>query len=127
MNTDGTGPDGICDRVTACAGTVANAIGLGLPEVIYENALAYESRMAGLAVRQQEAVPICYDGVIVGNYTVDLLVENAVLVELMAVPRRNAFDSARCTRFLKATGLARSMLVNFGHPRLRIRHMKGGA
>ncbi len=48
--------------------TVANTLGLGFVEKVYENALAYELRKRGLAVAQQHGVVARYDGAIVGEY-----------------------------------------------------------
>jgi GxxExxY protein len=53
--------------------------------MVYENALAHEMTKASLMVRQQIVTEVKYDGVIVGTYVADLLVENAVLVEIKAV------------------------------------------
>jgi GxxExxY protein len=111
-------PDALSQRIITCATTVSNTLGTGLPEVIYENALAHELRKAGFCVCQKQAVVVCYDGMIVGDYTADLLVEDTVLIELKAIKGRNAFDTAQSTNYLKATGRTRSVLLNFGNQRL---------
>ena len=54
----------------------------GFLEKVYENALAHEMRKTGLDVCQQYRIPVSYDGVIVGDYVADLLVNGVVLVEL---------------------------------------------
>src|SRR5580700_10547560 len=81
MNADSKRLDEISERVIGCAFTVANTLGAGFLEKVYENALAHELMKAGLMVRQQIAIGVKYDGVTVGTYVADLLVENAVLVE----------------------------------------------
>jgi GxxExxY protein len=125
-NGAGSGASDIAARVIACATTVSNTLGSGLPEIIYENALACELRKAGLTVGQQHAVAVYYGGVIVGDYTVDLLVENTVLVEMKAIKIGNAAHIAQCRRYLKATGLGLCLLINFDKPRLKIKHVAGG-
>jgi GxxExxY protein len=117
----------LAQRVTQCATTVSNTLGPGLPEIIYENALAYQLRKSGLAVSQQQAVAVYYEGVIVGHHTVDVLVENTVLVELKAVKDRRVFDTVQCGKYLKATGHPHGLLLNFGRPRLDVRHVVNGA
>src|SRR5271167_2411165 len=77
--------DAISNRIIGCAFTVANALGSGFLEKVYENALAVELRMAGLAVEQQRGITVTYKGALVGDYFVDLLVEGAVLIELKTV------------------------------------------
>jgi GxxExxY protein len=85
MNADGKRLDGISKRVIGCAFTVANALGVGFLEKVYENALTNELTKAGLMVSQQIAIGVEYNGVTVGAYGADLLRENAVLVEIKAV------------------------------------------
>ena len=70
---------------------MANTLGSGFLEKVYENALAHELRKAGLAIAQQRGMIVRYDGVIVGEYAVDLLVEDAVLVELKAIKALDEF------------------------------------
>ena len=90
---------------------------------MYENALAHELRKAGLSVLQQRGVTVTYDGVIVGDYAVDLLVDEAVIVELKAVKAIAEIHRAQCINTLRATGLLVCLLLNFGNPRLEIRRV----
>jgi GxxExxY protein len=71
--------------IIGCAFTVLNALGAGFLEKVYENALAHERRKAGLAVTQQRGIIVTYDGKVVGEYFVDLLVEEILLVESKTV------------------------------------------
>ena len=75
----------ITEKIIGCAYTVANTLGSGFLEKVYENALAHEMRKGALDVKQQFAVDVYYDGIIAGQYVADLLVENEILVELKAV------------------------------------------
>ena len=69
-------------RIIGCALTVLHALGTGFLEKVYENALGHELREAGLVVSRQHRMVVRSDGIVVGDYTVDLLVEHVVLVEL---------------------------------------------
>ena len=69
-------------RIIGCGLTVLHALGTGFLEKVYENALVYELRKSGLAVSQQHPMVVRYDGIVVGDYAVDLLVDDIVLVEL---------------------------------------------
>ena len=82
-----------------------------------------ELRKRGLAVAQQRGVVVRYDGFIVGEYTTDLLVEAAVLVELKAVKALDTIHLAQCLPYLKATDLRLCLLLNFGKPRLEIKRV----
>lgn len=105
---------------------VGNTLGSGFVEKVYENALAYELRKVGLAVSQQCGVVVRYDGVVVGDYTTDLLVEEVVLVEVKAVRALDGVHRAQCLNYLKATGLRLCLLLNFGQPRLEIKRVVQG-
>ena len=69
-------------RVIGCAFTVLNTLGAGFLEKVYENALAFELGAAGLSVVQQFGARVFYHDVVVGEYFVDLLVEDVLLIEL---------------------------------------------
>jgi GxxExxY protein len=55
-----------------------------------ENALAHELRNNGIAAEQQRGTTVVHDGISVGEYFVDLLVEHAIMVELKTVQQLNA-------------------------------------
>jgi GxxExxY protein len=86
----------LSERIIGCAFTVSNTLGSGFLEKVYEDALAHELRKAGLAVLQQHPVTFYCDGVVVGAYTADLLVENTTPVEFRAVKALDAIHSAQC-------------------------------
>jgi GxxExxY protein len=83
-------------RVIGCALTVLHALGTGFPEKVYENALVHELHTSGLAVSQQHPMVVQYDGIVVGNYCFDRLVEHSVLVELKAAKAIDDIHPARC-------------------------------
>ena len=126
MNADSKRLDEISERVIGCAFTVANTLGAGFLEKVYENALAHELTKTGLMVRQQIAIAVEYDGVSVGTHAADLLVEDAVLVEIKAVRALDTNHDAQCLNYLRATGLTVCLLMNFANPRLEIRRRVNG-
>jgi len=74
MNADEIGIDSVTGRIIGCAFTVANTLGAGFAEKVYENALAHEMKKRGLAVRQQRGITVRYDNVIIGEYSADIVV-----------------------------------------------------
>jgi GxxExxY protein len=126
MHTDRTTLNGLTEQIIGCAFTVANTLKTGFAEKVYENALAIELTKNGLSVAQQVGVTVYYDGVNVGDYTADLLVENVVLVELKAVRALDPAHTAQCLNYMTATGLQLCLLLNFGNPRLEIRRLING-
>ncbi|MFH1123647.1 MAG: GxxExxY protein [Pseudomonadota bacterium] len=116
----------VSERVIGCAYQVSNTLGNGFLEKVYENALAHDLRKVGLAVEQQSPIQVFYDGVVVGDYVADLLVEKSVLVELKAVKALDQIHFAQCLNYLKATGLNLCLLINFGTPRVQVKRIVAG-
>ena len=96
MNADAAVLNRISQRTIGCALTVSNTLGCGFLEKVYENALVLELRQAGLRVDQQAGVMVRYHGVVVGQYIADLLIEQAVAVELKAVRAIDNVHRAQC-------------------------------
>ncbi|GIK36359.1 MAG: hypothetical protein BroJett011_01920 [Chloroflexota bacterium] len=113
----------ITERIIGCAYTVGNTLGNGFLEKVYENALAHELRKADLQVIQQYGIQVHYDGIVVGDFASDLLVERCVLVELKAVKALDEIHMAQCLNYLKATGLSVCLLLNFGQPKVQIKRV----
>jgi GxxExxY protein len=123
MNADERRLNEISERVIGGAYTISNVLGAGFLERVYENALAHELRKSGLLVHQQQAIAVKYDGIIVGEYVVDMLVEREVLVELKAAKVLDDVHAAQCLNYLKATGLRLCLLMNFGRPRVEVKRI----
>jgi GxxExxY protein len=77
----------VTGRIIGCAFRVADTRGHGFIKKVYENAVAHEMRKSGLGVVQQRGIVVFYDGMIVGEYTSDLIVEDEVIVERKVCPR----------------------------------------
>lgn len=114
----------LTQRIIGCAFTVSNTLGCGFLEKVYENALSHELRKNGFQVKQQEPIKVFYDGVVVGEYFADILVDDAVVVELKAVKEISDTFAAQCLNYLKATGLPLCLLLNFGKTRVEIRRFR---
>jgi GxxExxY protein len=123
MHADEIWLNKLSGRVIACGFTVLNTLGAGFLEKVYENALAHELRKTGLTVVQQHGLSVIYDGMVVGQYCVDLLVEQALLVELKAAKALDQAHRAQCVNYLKASGLKLCLLLNFGNSRLEIKRV----
>jgi GxxExxY protein len=123
MNANEAVPNDLSERIIGSAMTVSNVLGAGFLEKVYENALAHELRKSGMSVAQQHGITAFYDGVIVGEYAADLLVEESVIVELKASKAAHDLHRAQCINYLRATGLQLCLLLNFGNPRLEIKRI----
>lgn len=122
MNTDDE-RDVVTERIIGCAFDISNELGAGFLEKVYENAMVHTLRKRGAFVEQQKAIPVTYDGIVVGDYFADLVVENQVLVELKAAKALDDIFSAICINYLKASKLKRCLLINFGRPKIEIRRI----
>ena len=107
--------------VIGVAFNVANELGVGFLERIYENALAHELRKAGVEVKPQIPRQVRYDEVIVGDYIVDLLVEDQIIIELKQSKALTHADLAQALNYLKATGKELALLINFGTSRVQVK------
>ncbi|RYG59428.1 GxxExxY protein, partial [bacterium] len=86
----------ITRRIIGCAFEVGTELGIGYLERIYENALVHEMRKQGLKVQQQVALQVFYDGIVVGEFVADIIVEGKVLVELKSTPAIIEAHIAQC-------------------------------
>jgi GxxExxY protein len=123
MSTDRQRLNELSETIIGCAFKVGNALGCGFLEKVYENALAHEIKKAGLAVEPQAPIKVHYDGIIVGEYAADLLVETCLLIELKAVKQFDDVHMAQCLNYLKATGLHLCLLINFGAPHVEVKRI----
>ncbi len=121
MNADRL--NGISQQVIGCAYSVGNVLGAGFLERVYRNALAHELGKAGLTVEMEKPLQVLYDGIVVGDFFADLLIEGRVLVELKAVAQLDDTHVAQCVNYLRATGLNLCLLINFGVPRVQIKRV----
>lgn len=110
-------------QILAAAFAVSNTLGCGFLEKVYENALVVELKRMGLHVSQQVPVRIVYHDETVGEYVADLVVENAVLVEVKATTEDHPVYVAQTLNYLRATKLPVGLLINFGQPTLRYRRL----
>jgi GxxExxY protein len=113
----------LTEKVIGFAYKVSNSLGSGFLEKVYENALSHEIYKTGLDVKQQQSLKVWYDGVLVGEYVADLIVEEKILVELKAVKALDEIHQAQCINYLRATGYRICLLINFGKPRVEVKRI----
>ena len=84
-------------------------------ESVYEDALVWELRQAGLDVRQQVSLPLVYKGVELSSpLRIDLVVGGKVIVECKSTSRYNQIFEAQTLTYLRLSGMKLGMVVNFG-------------
>lgn len=100
-------------RVIGCAIEVHKELGPGLLEKLYEDALIYELRDAGLVVAKQVEIVLPYKATKLRGQRLDLLVENQLVIELKAVSLVTDLHKAQLLSYLRAAGLPLGLLLNF--------------
>jgi GxxExxY protein len=98
---------------------VHSKLGPGLLESVYRTCLAYELRNAGMHVVAEQVVPVFYDELQLDDgYRLDLLVNDAVIVEIKAVEKVLPVHLAQVLSYLRLTDKRVGLLLNFNAPRL---------
>ena len=109
-------------QIVDAAMKVHSALGPGLLESAYEACLVHELRRREVFVVAQAPLPVIYEGVQLDvGYRVDLLVADAVVVELKAVETVLPIHKAQVISYLKLSGKAVALLINFN-----VLHLKDG-
>jgi len=106
-------------RIIGCAIEVHRELGPGLLESAYKAALAIELDCAGLSFQRQLKYPVFYKGKEVGEYRLDLVVENAVVVEVKSVDKFDPIFQAQLLTYLRVTDKRAGLLINFNSRLLR--------
>jgi GxxExxY protein len=110
----------VSGAVVDAAMKVHSALGPGLLESAYQACLAHELRTRGRRVRVQVPLPVVYEGIRVEvGYRLDLLVDDAVIVEAKAVARLLPIHDAQLLSYLRLSGHRVGLLINFHVPHLR--------
>ena len=90
-------------------------LGPGLLESAYQAVLAYELKKCGLAVLQEQPVPLVYESVSLEiGYRADLIVENKVIVELKSVEKVAPVHKKQLLTYLRLADMRLGLLINFG-------------
>ena len=108
-------------KINGAVFEVIRVLGAGFLEKVYENALLIELRKRGLKAESQVPLKVSYKGEVVGEYVVDILVEDAVILELKAVEQIQKIHEAQLLNYLKATGVNIGLLINFKYPKAEIK------
>jgi GxxExxY protein len=108
-------------RILEACFEVSNQLGVGFIESVYEKALQVALIQKGLAVERQITVKVSFRGVVVGDFTADMIIEGKVLLELKAADALSNQHFAQLLNYLKATGIDVGMAINFGTPKIQFR------
>ena len=110
--------DKLTQNIIGAAIEVHRILGPGLLESIYEEALCYEFALQNIIYERQVRKNVIYKDLVINGQRLDLIVENEVIVEIKSLTKLPDISLAQVLSYLKATGLKRALLINFGERKL---------
>jgi GxxExxY protein len=102
-----------------CAIEVHRHLGAGLLESVYEAALCVELALKNLPFKRQVRLPLQYKGQLISEHRVDLIVDDAVVVEVKAIQRLEPIHVAQVLTYLRVSGIRVGLILNFNNVVLR--------
>ena len=111
--------DDLANVVIGAAIEVHRILGPGYLESVYEEAVAVELALRGIAYERQEPISVEYKGHDVGKGRLDLLVDGRLIVELKAVDALASIHTAQVMSYLRTMCLPLGLLINFNVPLLK--------
>lgn len=109
----------LSEKIIGCAIEVHKNLGPGLLESVYEKALAIELEIEGLKFEQQKSLSISYKGKSIGDFKVDILVEENIVLELKSVERHDPVFEEQLLSYLKLGNYKLGLLINFNNKLLK--------
>lgn len=104
----------LTEQIIQCFFEVYRQLGFGFLEKVYEHALMIELQRRGLHARNQQPTIVFYNGRTVGEYFADIVVEEAVIIELKAAEALVLEHETQLINYLRATNIEVGLLLNFG-------------
>jgi GxxExxY protein len=98
-------------------------LGPGFTEKIYEEAVIKEIEKRNIAFERQKLIEVIYKGDKIGEYRLDIVVDNKIILELKAVSDLNSTFEAQLFSYLKATDMKLGILLNFGKKKLEFKRV----
>ncbi|MBN1436325.1 MAG: GxxExxY protein [Sedimentisphaerales bacterium] len=114
MNTNTSQRDPQTYTIIGAAMAVHAELGHGFLEVVYQTALEKEFQNRQIPYEREKRLPVYYSGETIAEYQADFLCFNEVIVELKALQNISSNEEAQVINYLKASGLHRGLLINFG-------------
>jgi len=114
----------ITDGIISAAIAVHRELGPGFIESVYEQALAVEFALKGIAFVRQKPIPLFYRDHQIGEHRLDFLVEDKIVVELKAIDSLEKVHFAIVRSYLKASGLADGLILNFSSMPLTVKRVR---
>ena len=110
--------------IIGAAMEVHSQVGHGFLEAVYQEALAIEFAERGVSFGREVDVPVYYKGRVLScSYRADFVCFGQVIVELKAITELTSREESQVMNYLRATGMTRALILNFGRTRLEFKRI----
>ncbi|MEO8734063.1 MAG: GxxExxY protein [Flavobacteriales bacterium] len=110
--------------IIGAAMEVHRQLGSGFLESVYQEALTEELKLGAVPFESEVRLPVLYKGKPLSTiFRADLICFGKIVVELKAIKALTNIDEAQLLNYLKATGMERGLLLNFGSETLQVKRM----
>ena len=111
----------LTEKIIGSAYRVYNTMGFGYLESVYEKCMLIELEQVGLRAGAQQPIEVRDNGIPVGDFIADIMVEDTIIVELKSVRNLNPAHEAQLVNYLVATGKPVGLLLNFGESKVDVK------
>ncbi|MHC4204806.1 MAG: GxxExxY protein [Planctomycetota bacterium] len=111
----------LTEKIIAAAYDVYNKMGFGFLESVYEKCLLIELRKRNLKAESQKPVIVKYENEVVGEFKVDVIVEDIIILELKSVRQIIQAHEVQLVNYLVATGKPVGLILNFGEQQVEVK------
>ena len=113
--------DQLITEVIECAKRIRRQLGPGFLEKVYKNAMVVELRKLKLNFETEKLIQVLYDGIVVGEYRTDIIIEGKLILELKATQDLSIANEVQLVNYLTSTGIDDGLLINFGSDKLQFK------
>ena len=120
-NLNAVTADQLISEIIECAKRIRRQLGPGFLEKVYKNAMIVELRKLKLTYEAEKLIQVLYDGIVVGEYRTDIIVEGRLILELKATQALSIANEVQLVNYLTSTGIDDGLLINFGSDKLQFK------
>lgn len=113
--------DQLITEVIECAKRIRRQLGPGFLEKVYKNAMVVELRKLNLNFETEKLIQVLYDGIVVGEYRTDIIVEGKLILELKATQDLSIANEVQLVNYLTSIQIDDGLLINFGADKLQFK------
>ena len=113
--------DQLITEIIECAKRIRRQLGPGFLEKVYKNAMVVELRKLKLKFETEKLIQVLYDGIVVGEYRTDIIVEGKLILELKATQDLSIANEVQLVNYLTSTQIDDGLLINFGSDKLQFK------